>query len=392
MTTNIEAPSPTPQDVAVLAIDGITIDAYEVLAAESAPRVKAGFRWTSLCPTRSWRVARSEPEEDCRGWRPDPPPSHRERLRLHIAAQGQGPLVLLLHGWPESWYSWRHQFAAAGCRVVALGQRGYARSEQPEDVSAYTMLHLAGDVIGLIRELGEEQAVLVGHACGASVAWNTALLRPDVVRAVAGLSVPPILPTGMVPPSITRTQYGEGYYQIYFQRPGLADSELAQDIPGSLRRVLFMFSGENPSNVRPRPWVIPDGMSLLDAIPEPSSLPDWLTDDDIQTYAEDFAGHGARAFTGPLNWCRNIERNGELLAFRGRGIDVPALYVVGDRNLVMAHRGPIKARTPVRDIAPRLHAQVVLPGCGHWTQQERPAEVDAALLDFLAHPDGTPAS
>jgi pimeloyl-ACP methyl ester carboxylesterase len=155
-------------------------------------------------------------------------------VRLHIAEQGQGPLILLLHGWPESWYSWRHQFgplAAAGYRVVAPDQRGYARSEQPPDVMSYTLLHLVGDMIALIEELGEEQAVVVGHDWGAPVAWTAAMLRPDKVRAVAGLSIPPILPGGMVPPSITRTQYGEGFYQIYFQQPGVADAELAKDIP-----------------------------------------------------------------------------------------------------------------------------------------------------------------
>ena len=120
-------------------------------------------------------------------------------VRLHLAEQGQGPLVLLLHGWPESWYSWRHQFAAltaAGYRVVAPDQRGYARSEQPPDVASYTLLHLVGDVIALIEELGEEQAVVVGHDWGAPVAWTAAMLRPDKVRAVAGLSIPPILPGG----------------------------------------------------------------------------------------------------------------------------------------------------------------------------------------------------
>jgi pimeloyl-ACP methyl ester carboxylesterase len=328
-------------------------------------------------------------------------------VRLHIAEQGQGPLVLLLHGWPESWYSWRHQFgplAAAGYRVVAPDQRGYARSEQPPDVASYTLLHLVGDVIALIEELGEEHAVVVGHDWGAPVAWTAAMLRPDVVRAVAGLSIPPILPGGMVPPSITRTQYGEGFYQIYFQRPGVADAEFARDIPTSFRRLLVGASGDNPLSKEPRPLVIPDGMGLLDLMPESPTLPAWLTEEDIQAYAEDFALHGEKAFTGAFNWYRNIERNNELLApFRGRGIDVPALYVVGDRDMITALRGPgredISLSAVLRGeggpgsslsaVAPRLHGPVVLPGCGHWTQQERPAEVNAALLDFLARIDGS---
>jgi pimeloyl-ACP methyl ester carboxylesterase len=309
-------------------------------------------------------------------------------LRFHIAEQGQGPLVVLLHGWPENWYSWRHQFAplaAAGYRVVALDQRGYGRSDQPEDVSAYTLLHLAGDVIGLIRELGEEQAILIGHDWGAPVAWVTTMLRPDVVRAVAGLSVPPILPTGMVPLSVSRALYGEGFYQIYFQKPGVADAELANDIPASLRRVLVGASGDNPRNSRPEPWIIPDGKTLLDTVPEPPSLPAWLTEADIQAYSEDFARHGARAFTGAFNWYRNIDRNAELLAaFQGRGIDVPALYAVGDRGMVTSLGGPDRRRTDLRKVAPNLRTPVILPGCGHWTQQERPTEVNTALLDFLA--------
>jgi pimeloyl-ACP methyl ester carboxylesterase len=313
-------------------------------------------------------------------------------VRLHIAEQGQGPLVLLLHGWPESWYSWRHQFGPlveAGYRVVAPDQRGYARSEQPPDVTSYTLLHLVGDMIALIEELGEEQAVVVGHDWGAIVAWTAAMLRPDVVRAVAGLSVPPILPGGMVPPSITRTQYGEGFYQVYFQRPGVVDAELAKDIPDSFRRILVGASGDNPLSTEPRPLVIPDGQGLLDTMPESPALPAWLTEEDIQMYAEDFALHGEHAFTGAFNWYRNIERNNELLApFRGRGIDVPALYVVGDRDMVTSLRDPDRPGSSLSDVIPRLHGPVVLPGCGHWTQQERPAEVNAALLDFLARIDG----
>jgi pimeloyl-ACP methyl ester carboxylesterase len=257
-------------------------------------------------------------------------------------------------------------------------------------------------VIALIEELGEEQAIVVGHDWGAPVAWTAAMLRPDKVRAVAGLSIPPILPGGMVPPSITRTQYGDGFYQVYFQQPGVADAEFAKDIPESFRRLLVGASGDNPLGREPRPLVIPEGLGLLDTMPESPDLPAWLTEDDIQAYAEDFALHGERAFTGAFNWYRNIERNNELLAvFQGRGIDVPALYVVGDRDMVTSLRSPDGGSSlsellrgeggsgnPLSAVAPQLHDVVVLPGCGHWTQQERPAETNAALLDFLAHIDG----
>ncbi|MET8638750.1 alpha/beta hydrolase [Streptomyces sp. NPDC004680] len=308
-------------------------------------------------------------------------------VRLHVAEQGQGPLVVLLHGFPESWYSWRHQFgplAAAGYRVVAPDQRGYARSEQPEPVEAYTLLHLAGDVVGLVDALGAEQVVLVGHDWGAFVAWVTAMLRPDVVRAVAGLSVPPVLPGGMSPPSITRKRFGDGFYQVAFQEPGVADTALARDPETTFRRILFGGSGDNPSGINP--WIVPEGGTLLDFMPEPAQLPEWLTQEDIEAFAGDYVRHGERAFTGGLNWYRNTERNWELLAaFRGRRIEVPALYIAGDRDMVVGMSGggdSIVKR--VEQAAPKLRRGVILPGCGHWTQQERPDDVNRGLVEFLA--------
>lgn len=310
-------------------------------------------------------------------------------VRLHVAEQGEGPLVLLLHGFPESWYSWRHQFgplAAAGYRVVAPDQRGYARSEQPEAVEAYSVLHLAGDVIGLVHALGEESVVLVGHDWGAPVAWVTAMLRPDVVRAVAGLSVPPVLPGGMTPPSVTRERYGDGFYQVGFQEPGVADAVLARDPVTTFRRMLYGASGDSPSSDPPGPWVVPSGGTLLDLMPEPTRLPDWLTQDDIDVFARDYARHGARAFTGGLAWYRNIERDWELLAaFRGRRIVVPALYIGGDRDMVLGLRGREGTLSAVEEAVRHLWRGVILRGCGHWTQQERPDEVNQELLDFLAH-------
>ncbi|WP_033347946.1 alpha/beta fold hydrolase [Kitasatospora aureofaciens] len=308
-------------------------------------------------------------------------------VRLHLAEQGEGPLVLLLHGFPESWYSWRHQFAplaAAGYRVVAPDQRGYARSSQPADVDKYTLLHLVGDVTALIRALGAERAVVVGHDWGAPVAWATAALRPDLVRGVAGLSVPP-LPVGGPPPlRAARENFGDGFYQLYFQEPGRADAELAADIKSSLRRILC---GVQPDGV-PRPWIVPEGKALLDTVPEPEELPDWLTDADLDAFTADYARHGGQAFTGGLNWYRNLDRNAELLAaFTGVTVEVPALYVAGEQDLVNAMVPP-EALAHLLGRLPRLHRHVRLPDTGHWTQQERPAEVTEALLDFLKSLDG----
>lgn len=303
-------------------------------------------------------------------------------LRLHVAEQGEGPLVLLLHGFPESWYSWRHQFAAladAGYRVVAPDQRGYARSDRAPSSEEYTLPHLVGDVTALIGALGAEEAVVVGHDWGAVVAWTTALLRPDLVRAVAGLSVPPLPPAGLPSVESSRRAYGEGYYQAYFQEPGRADAEMSADPASTLRRILVGASGASP----PRPWVVPEGVRLIDTLPEPEELPAWLTAEDVEVFAGDYAAPDA--FTGPLDWYRNIDRNqGLMAAFQGLRIEVPALYAVGDRDMVSALRGVPELRAALTLIAPKLHTDLTLPGCGHWTQQERPEEVNRALLDFLA--------
>ncbi|AFU04709.1 alpha/beta fold hydrolase [Nocardia brasiliensis] len=305
-------------------------------------------------------------------------------LRIHLAEQGEGPLVLLLHGFPECWYSWRHQFqplAAAGYRVVAPDQRGYARSDQPAEIEEYSLLHLAGDVIGLIHALGTEQAVVVGHDWGAIVAWTVAMLRPDVVRAVAGLSVPPHLPGGCVPLATSRKRFGDKYYQVYFQQPGIADAELVQDPSASFRYILTGASGES----EPRTWIVP-AEGLIDPAAHAIPLPGWLSEDDIGVYVREFDRHGDRAFTGALNWYRNIDRNWKLLsAFHGRRIEVPALYVGGTRDSALSARGADQVLSDLEQDAPQLYSTVLLQDCGHWTQQERPDDVTTVLLRFLAH-------
>lgn len=307
-------------------------------------------------------------------------------IRLHIAEQGEGPLVLLLHGFPECWYSWRHQFAplaAAGYRVVAPDQRGYGRSERPGAVDAYTVLDLVGDVVGLVHALGESRAVVVGHDWGAPVAWHTALLRPDVVRAVVGLSVPPTLRSGDTPPlRSVRELYDGRFYWNYFERPGVADAEFAADPRATFRRFLYGASGDNPANDPvPAQPLVPPGGGFLDLVEEPGELPDWLTDEDLDAFAAEYAEAG---FTGGLNWYRNLDRNWRLTApWAGAALQVPALYVTGDRDLVHGFPGMSELLPVLRELHPTLREPVVLPGCGHWTQQERPAQVNAVLLDFL---------
>ncbi|WP_420713044.1 alpha/beta fold hydrolase [Streptomyces sp. MMG1121] len=305
-------------------------------------------------------------------------------IQLHIAEQGSGPLVVLLHGFPESWHSWHHQFgplADAGFRVVAPDQRGYGRSDHPDDVDAYTLLHLVGDVVALIHALGEEKAFVVGHDWGAPVAWHTALLRPDMVLGVAGLSVPPPF-RGTQPPLAAMDKLFDGrFYWNYFNRPGVADAEFGRDVRTTLRKFFYAASGDAaPTGEVMQPLVDP-GQGWLATLPDPDVLPAWLTEDDLDALTESFS-HG---FTGALNWYRNLDRNWELTAaWDNATITRPALYVYGDRDLVPAFPGTPDLIGKLPHLMPSLWRDPIkLTGCGHWTQQERPDEVNTALIEFL---------
>ena len=305
---------------------------------------------------------------------------------LHIAEAGPpaGPLVVLLHGFPECWYSWRHQLAAlaeAGYHVVAPDQRGYGRTGAPPNAAAssYSMLHLVGDVVGLIDALGAGRVVVAGHDWGAPVAWHTALLRPDRVSGVIGLSVP-YLPRGSEPPvSVLRAVYTDGFYICYFQQPGVADAELSADPRATFRRLLVAASGEGGTGGLP---VVPEGGGLLDLCPEPAELPGWLTDADIEVFVAEFAESG---FTGPLNWYRAMDLSWELTAaWKHAKITTPALYLAGDRDSVVTFTGGDAMLASVAEVVPGLREARLLPGCGHWTQQERPDEVSQAVIEFIA--------
>jgi pimeloyl-ACP methyl ester carboxylesterase len=308
-------------------------------------------------------------------------------IRLHIAEQGEGPLVVLCHGFPESWYSWRHQLAAlsaAGFRVVAPDMRGYGQSDRPEAIDQYTLLHLVGDMVGLLDALGVEQAVIAGHDWGAPVAWHAALLRPDRFRGVVGLSVP-FWPRRPVKPTTVMPRHDDAmFYQLYFQEPGVAEAELERDARQTIVKLLFAASGDMPRNGGSAGghvgMVRRDG-GFLAGMPSPATLPPWLGEADVEFYAGEFKRTG---FRGGLNWYRNIDRNWELMAsFAGAKIAVPALYMAGDRDLVVAFRGMDQVIAGLRHTVPHLRGTIMLPGCGHWTQQERASEVNAAMIDFL---------
>lgn len=305
-------------------------------------------------------------------------------LRMHIAEAGTGPLVLMCHGFPESWYSWRHQLVAladAGYHAVAPDMRGYGRTDQPAAIDQYTLLHLVGDMVGLLDALQAPAATIVGHDWGAPVAWHSALLRPDRFTSVIGLSVPDT-PRGAEPPSRSMPETDNAvFYQRYFQEPGVAEAELERDPVLTTRKTLYGASGNTTGDTTGGVAMVPKNGGFLDLMADPTELPPWLTDEDITTYADQFRQSG---YAGGLNWYRNIDKNWELLApFSGAQIAVPALYVVGERDLVVAVRGMAQLVANLRRWVPRLQETVMLPGCGHWTQQERPAEVNAAILQFL---------
>jgi epoxide hydrolase A/B len=304
-------------------------------------------------------------------------------IKLHVAEQGEGPLVLLCHGWPELWYSWKHQLAAlaaAGFRAAAPDMRGYGESDAPGEIEAYAIMHLVGDVVGMVAALGEREATIVGHDWGANVAWNAALLRPDIFRGVVAMSVP-FRPRSPLPPLQMLHRAGfDTFYWIYFQKPGVAEAEFERDIPATFRRILFSGSGDAPPG-RDLVLTVAPGSGFLDKTAEPEHLPAWLSEADLHLVVEEYRRTG---FRGGLNWYRNLDRNWELLApFQGMMIHQPALYIAGTRDAVI--RGPMgeAALAQLSTTVPGLKRKLLIEGGGHWIQRERPAEVNEALVGFL---------
>ena len=300
---------------------------------------------------------------------------------MHLVEQGEGPLVVLCHGFPELWYSWRHQIgalAAAGYRVVAPDMRGYGRTQRPEPVEEYDIVHLCGDLVGLLDALGEREAVFVGHDWGAVVAWNLSLLAPERVRAVGGLSVPFVARSRSDPMEVLSALFAEKFfYIVYFQEPGPADRELSSDPARTMRRLM---AGPKPDEFSPEEnaaLATDDQQGFIDRLPEPRGLPSWLSQWELDRYIAEFTRTG---FTGGLNWYRNMDRNWELTGHLAEAhVTCPSLFVTGSLD-------------PVRSFAPHEpglawlddhRGNVVVEGAGHWVQQERPGEVNEALLGFL---------
>jgi pimeloyl-ACP methyl ester carboxylesterase len=306
---------------------------------------------------------------------------HTNSVELQIAEAGEGPLVVLCHGFPELSYSWRHQLpalAAAGYHAVAPDQRGYGASTRPAPREDYDILHLTDDILGLIDALGETKAVLVGHDWGAPVVWTLAQRRPDVVRGVVGMSVPFSPRAPMPPTQIFKQIFSDTwFYILYFQDPGVADADLSRDTATTMRRFLCAIGGDAPDGAMADFLSPRDGRGMVDRLPEPDGLPPWLGQEELDHFTAVFAESG---FTGGLNWYRNMDRNWELTAdLAGRGIDVPAAFVVGQKDPVIAMASP----DGMAEWIPDLRGITIVPGAGHWIQQERPNEVNTALLAFL---------
>jgi pimeloyl-ACP methyl ester carboxylesterase len=275
--------------------------------------------------------------------------------------------------------------ANAGYHAIAPDQRGYGQTDKPPAIEQYTLLHLVGDLVGLLDALGAPTAVIAGHDWGAPVAWHAALLRPDRFRAVIGLSVP-FRPWGPARPTTKMPQTDDAvFYQLYFQEPGVAEAELEGDPRASIRKILYWGSGDARSAALApgsgSVGMVPRAGGFLTNREPPATLPAWLTEADVDFYAGEFTRSG---FRGGLNWYRNIDRNWELMApWAGATVTVPALYVAGDRDLVMTFRGMERLLPALKQFVPDLRQSIMLAGCGHWTQQERPGEVNAAMLRFL---------
>ena len=308
---------------------------------------------------------------------------HNGPIALNVAVKGEGKLIVCVHGFPELWYSWRHQidrFSARGYRVAALDVRGYGGSSKPSEISAYSMRNLTADVAAVIDRLGNGAAVLFGHDWGAPIVWNTALIYPEKVTAVAGLSVP-YVPRGESSfIKLARSIYaGRFFYQLYFQQEGVAEAEFEADIPTALRKLYFAASGDGPLNALLA--MKPADAKLLDGMADPRPFPAWMSEAELKMYADAFQAGG---FRGPLNRYRAQEIDFvDLADYAGKPVTRPSFFIAGERD-------PVRRFIPGLDLyqiagaaCSDFRGSVIVPRVGHWVQQEAPDATNTALDAFL---------
>ena len=321
-------------------------------------------------------------------------PSTRERrvatngieLRVVDAGPEDGLPVVLCHGFPELAYSWRHQIpvlADAGYRVLAPDQRGYGDSDRPDAIEDYDIHHLTDDLLGLLDDIGAEQAVFVGHDWGSMVVGTMALLHPERVAGVVGMSVP-LLPRGpMGPVTLMRQLFGDSFFYIlYFQEPGVADAELNAAPAEMMTRMLAGLAIRDVGAEQIAGLAKPDGRGFIDRLPEAEELPAWLSQDELDHYIEVFSKTG---FTGGINWYRNMDRNWETTPqLDGVHVTMPSAFITGSAD-------PVNLMTPAAVMEGHVldhRGSTIVEGAGHWVQQEAPDEVNAALLAFLGSLQG----
>ena len=304
-------------------------------------------------------------------------------IELHVAEAGEGPLVVLCHGFPESWYSWRHQIvpiADAGYHVIAPDLRGYGDSTKLPNVDDYGIEKLNHDLLGLVDDAGEEQAVFVGHDWGALIVWDLARLHPERVRGVVGVSVP-LMNYPAQPVPLMRAVFGESFYIVYFQNVGPAETEMAKDVRATMTRTLWGASGDYARVLEAAAAEDSTGRGgFLESMPTmPETLPAWLTEEDVDVYTAQFERSG---FFGPVSFYRNLDANWELTnVLPVERISMASGFIGGDHDTVV--RGTQAQIDAMPSLLPDYRGTWMLEGPGHWTQQEDPAGFNAALLEFL---------
>jgi len=309
-------------------------------------------------------------------------------IRMRVVEQGEGPLVLLAHGWPESWYSWRHQLpalAAAGYHAVAPDMRGYGGTDAPPEIEDYDILDLCADLVGLIDALGEEQAVLVAHDWGSLVSRDCVRLEPAHFSAVVNMSVTFAGARPVVPAQSRSNGNGYSYSYIrYLQQlatdgSGMAEAHFAADPRSVLSHVYRSWGDPSGEPVRPPE---PTDPLLLPRIGEPGEVPIWMSSGDLDYYVGEFTRSGVR---GGANYYRNMPRNPGLTPeLRGMPVSQPAMFIAGESDFVIGGATQEALVASLSAAVPNLRGVHVIPGAGHWVQQEKPQEVNRILLEFLA--------
>ncbi len=310
---------------------------------------------------------------------------HNGEIELGVAVSGSGPLIVCVHGWPELWYSWRHQmahFASLGYTVAAMDVRGYGRSSKPPEISAYSLTELTGDLAAVIDALGDGEAIVFGHDWGAPIAWNTARLYASKVRAVVGLSVPysPVRPESSI--QLWTALYPDKFfYQLYFQEPGVVEAEVSADLAASLRKIYYGASGDGAGKLLAPKRA---GATLLEGLIDPDPFPAWMSADDLQIYIDALEAGG---WHGPFNRYRAQGHDAEQLGSLqdpGPMLSQPAAFVAGELDGVRRFVPGVDLYDRAAAACLDFRGSTLVPGIGHWVQQEAPDATNAALTDFVA--------